>query len=542
MSAARLKFNGQEAELTKPVTTIGRTPDNDVAFSGDSNVSRGHAEIELRDGAYYLIDPGSSNGTTVNGSKVTGEIKLKSGDKIVFGGSSEAEFVTDAAGNDTSSDTISDGGDLGEIPGMSDAGRELGSQAGSLGRDVQYSAENAAREAMRDGVADALSGSAGAEQAATSGSNPVVLIAGAVCGLAVVAAVAAGAIFYAKGRSECTAAAKIVRPETGDTLSKPTDIEIDVTDGGCVQKAVLVIDGKDVAAADPPSFSSTIDPKDVPDLSDGDLHDMSVVLIDDQGQRMPASPGVMLAFDTRTAKKEPTPVVVSQATPTGPKADTSAVTLIQVQQMSQELVKKFSGNFSFDVSNKQFVQEVQKRTGEYAVAGYTARALAYRDKINVAFGREQNIDAPLGFILAMSRSKFDPTKHGDLEGIFQMSSKFAADNAYNGTCGTATLSDQDQDQDCAAKAAALYMKALVFGVFDGDPIYSAVAFGKTPAEAAAWKATLPANRSDVWKSITTAPEREQLIRFFAAGIVSENPQRFGLKDDHPLSELYRVAM
>ena len=77
------------------------------------------------------------------------------------------------------------------------------------------------------------------------------------------------------------------------------------------------------------------------------------------------------------------------------------------------------------------------------------------------------------------------------------------------------------------------MKQMVFGVFGGDPIYSAAAFGKSTQDAGVWKATLPANRTDVWNSIKTAPEREQLIRFFAAGIVAENPQKFGLKKDRP---------
>ena len=86
------------------------------------------------------------------------------------------------------------------------------------------------------------------------------------------------------------------------------------------------------------------------------------------------------------------------------------------------------------------------------------------------------------------------------------------------------------------------MKALVYGVFDGDPVYSAAAFGKSPQEAAAWKASLPANRSDIWNVIKSAPEREQLIRFFAAGIVAENPARFGLKKDRQLDELYKVTM
>jgi hypothetical protein len=80
------------------------------------------------------------------------------------------------------------------------------------------------------------------------------------------------------------------------------------------------------------------------------------------------------------------------------------------------------------------------------------------------------------------------------------------------------------------------------GVFDGDVIYSVAAFGKSTQDAGAWKASLPANRSDLWNSIKGPAEREQLVRFFAAGIVAENPQKFGLKKDRPLSELYRLAM
>ena len=107
-------------------------------------------------------------------------------------------------------------------------------------------------------------------------------------------------------------------------------------------------------------------------------------------------------------------------------------------------------------------------------------------------------------------------------------------------CGSESLSDPSQN--CAARSAALYTKALIFSVFDGDPILTAAAFGKTPQDAGVWKATLPANHSDIWNSIRTADEREQLARFFAAGIVSENPQAFGLTSERPLSDLYRVTM
>ena len=223
--------------------------------------------------------------------------------------------------------------------------------------------------------------------------------------------------------------------------------------------------------------------------------------------------------------------------PAGPKG--KEVSIIDVQEMSNRLVKQFSGNHTYNVSNKQFLLEVQKKAGEYAQDGYFDRAAKYRDAINVAFVREQNLDAPLGYMLAMSRSKFNPQKQGGSEGLWQMKTDFVTTQKYNGLCGGESLSDPSQV--CAAKASATYMKALVFGVFDGDIIYSAAAFGKSTQDAGVWKASLPADRKDVWNSIKTAPEREQIIRFFAAGIVTENPQKFGLKD-RPISELYRQAM
>jgi hypothetical protein len=120
-----------------------------------------------------------------------------------------------------------------------------------------------------------------------------------------------------------------------------------------------------------------------------------------------------------------------------------------------------------------------------------------------------------------------------------MANDFVTSNSYNGLCGTQTISDASQE--CAANAAGLYMKTMVFTVFDKDYIYAAAAFGKTTADASAWKTTLPANRSDLWNVIKSPQEREQLVRFFAAGIVAENPQKFGLNKDRPLSELYRIT-
>jgi len=542
MQDAKLKLENGEIALSGDVTTIGRTPDNAVSFPADSNVSRYHAEIEFRSGDHYLIDLNSSNGTSVNGNAVKGDVRLEPGDKLLFGGSSEAEFLYGSPAIAQENDT-----DFSDVPGMSEAGSELSSLGYSAQSEAEMTANNAVQGAIENAIvgnaspaAASVAGEVAGDAVVSSGSNPTVLIAGAVCGLAIVCAIAAG-VFYATRGSGCKAAAAIVKPEQGDTIIAPTDIELKIENGDCVQRAVFTLDGEVIASANAPDFSASIDPKDHPTLADGADHNLQVMLIDAAGVQIQQASSVMLAFETRAVTKPPpTPVVAATNAPPVKTTAASQVTLIQMEDMAQRLVKQFSGNLAYNVSNKQFLQEVQKRTADYVQEGYFARAAAYRDSINVAFVREQNLDAPFGFMLAMSRSKFNPAKQGDEEGLFHMTNAFVADNKYNGQCGTETLSDPAQN--CATKAAAIYMKAVVYGVFEGDWVYSAAAFGKSPQDAGAWKATLPQNRSDLWNVIKTPAEREQLLRFFAAGVVAENPQKFGLSKDRPLSELYRVTM
>lgn len=64
--------------------SIGRHPDNRVALYHQS-VSKHHAVV-LRDGLGFLLrDLGSRNGTTVNRERVSGQARLKSGDRIEIG-------------------------------------------------------------------------------------------------------------------------------------------------------------------------------------------------------------------------------------------------------------------------------------------------------------------------------------------------------------------------------------------------------------------------------------------------------------------------
>ncbi|HEX8096522.1 MAG TPA: FHA domain-containing protein, partial [Pyrinomonadaceae bacterium] len=66
----------------------GRLPENDLAIP-DSNLSRRHAVIENFDGAFFISDCGSENGTAVNGKPVTAAVQLRDGDLITLGGAKE---------------------------------------------------------------------------------------------------------------------------------------------------------------------------------------------------------------------------------------------------------------------------------------------------------------------------------------------------------------------------------------------------------------------------------------------------------------------
>jgi len=65
---------------------IGRAPECDIVLR-DSGVSRRHARLFARDGVLILTDLGSTNGTLVNGNRIT-EVALGAGDRIQLGTSS----------------------------------------------------------------------------------------------------------------------------------------------------------------------------------------------------------------------------------------------------------------------------------------------------------------------------------------------------------------------------------------------------------------------------------------------------------------------
>ncbi len=81
--------NGQQMVLGEFLVTMGRLPECTVSFD-DPNISRVHAEIRPDGGGFMLIDKGSTNGTRVNGERVSTH-RLLDGDRMCIG-ATEIDF------------------------------------------------------------------------------------------------------------------------------------------------------------------------------------------------------------------------------------------------------------------------------------------------------------------------------------------------------------------------------------------------------------------------------------------------------------------
>lgn len=77
-------MKGTKFEIHSPLTNVGRGPHNDVVLH-DESVSDSHAKILKREGAWWLVDQGSTNGSYVGGRRVQGEQQLVGAPDVRFG-------------------------------------------------------------------------------------------------------------------------------------------------------------------------------------------------------------------------------------------------------------------------------------------------------------------------------------------------------------------------------------------------------------------------------------------------------------------------
>jgi hypothetical protein len=65
--------------------TLGRANGCRIALPGDTYASNLHARVYLADGLAFVEDLGSTNGTFVNGARISGPTAVRTGDRIQVG-------------------------------------------------------------------------------------------------------------------------------------------------------------------------------------------------------------------------------------------------------------------------------------------------------------------------------------------------------------------------------------------------------------------------------------------------------------------------
>jgi len=79
-----LTLGGRAHPITSPRFVIGRSRECDLTIT-DGNASRRHAEVVQEGDTYLVVDLGSTNGTELNGRRISRQ-ELADGDRITVGG------------------------------------------------------------------------------------------------------------------------------------------------------------------------------------------------------------------------------------------------------------------------------------------------------------------------------------------------------------------------------------------------------------------------------------------------------------------------
>ena len=77
-------LKGQRLYVKVPIVNIGRADYNDLVIPDDS-VSSQHAKLTRREGVWVITDLGSTNGTMVDGERITADTPIAPGAFVRFG-------------------------------------------------------------------------------------------------------------------------------------------------------------------------------------------------------------------------------------------------------------------------------------------------------------------------------------------------------------------------------------------------------------------------------------------------------------------------
>lgn len=486
MSNARLiveasGYPASEIEILNHVS-IGSASDNGLRLNGQ-NTALYHAIVVKMDDVYSISEIGTSPGLFVNNVRVHTNHPLKNGDIISLGDEPKIKFLLPSVQTGPA-----------ESPQPSSNPDQATAAAGAAG--LSY----------------------GAQSATGSGSGSdgflwVNIALSVMFGLAIVG-IAALIYFLIPGntkKNNVCGSVRIVKPIAGETISRATTITVSVENPECVGRISYMLDEQKIGVTESSPYEFTLEPRDLKGRFAGGSHNLSAIVETLQG-RLKEQPEVV-------------PIILNFAGATdeiGPEF---------IREKAEALAGQLSGGNGSDfVFEAEFIDRIRSQTREFRTDFYPA-AEQHKYEINRTFRNNVGLSELFGYILALSRSRFVRGAgvsgcgvDSDGIGLWRLPQNLVRQYAQPGADATEEV-----------WIAANHFKDLL-GYFDGNEGFmcAVACFGESGDRAGQILQRAPdANQCrNFWKlvhtNVLTQDEISRVVCFMAAGIVAQNPARFGI--------------
>jgi FHA domain/Transglycosylase SLT domain len=465
--------NPTEHEVAKTIS-IGSAADNQIRIR-DQGVVPYHAIIVRANGSYLISEIGGS-GVFVNGARIHADHPLRDGDVISIGEAAEIRFLSPAArrqSEDLTSSTSSQ--NSGDSPAA-------GAAADSLPRSPAVGGQSSGSLSWRQ-IALALT-----------------------VGISLVGVVAILYLFI--NRKNC-GVARVINPAAGTIVSRGATISVKADNPECVRRISYLLDGQPFASFEGGVFEAVLDPiklrEQAPQIAGG-IHKLSVLVEGEESSQESEAVEITLDFS----------------------AAADGTDLDFIREKAEALCGQLSGGSGF-VFGREFTERIHDRTRSFRNDIYAAAA-QNKDQINKHFSFYGQ--APLfGYILAASRSGF--SANGEVDGCGVGAGERGFWRMPQSIVRQYAQANAQADQE--ARIAARHFDET-FDQFNGkeDFMYAVACFGEPGARAGAIAQQLPEGkaRRDFWQAardVGLSPDEvSRVVCFIAAGIVAENPERFGM--------------
>src|SRR5262249_45899582 len=302
-----------------------------------------------------------------------------------------------------------------------------------------------------------------------------------------------------------------------------------------ILQVIYQLDDVDLARVRVPPYETELDPDRLATMLPGlaaSNHVLSLTVEDKDGKRSLQPDKIVLSFAAGEGAAEPSTTDATTQPVDAPVLLASKDISYLANSLARQICKR-NQDFS-----PEFVQAILLATRDYRF-DFVDDARRYDPREIANAFSNKGLDPLLGFVLALSRSKFRPAASGG-GGLWVMPPPVLAEFAPGQDVASLQVAKR------SAEVAAAYAKALL-GLFDPDDfMYAIGGFCMATMRAGEIRAALnkefsQADRQDFWKVVNSGlfPKESggRVAQFFAAGIVGEYPAKFGLHWA-PISSLY----